>query len=225
MATGLVAWGSPKSNEPMVSIYYDANLMTSRSEYISCGCKVKVYIKARPTYATIATTSSTVHNQNSVSIEGTCRTECSSLKVYSTHNWCSSSTNSGTCQKGTFGANAFVYFDGLDASSDAAAIGNEGFAQAPSPSEANPTPSTPTSSASKASTPLPLLISMLALFGIVGNKRVLFIAVLLASVGCARAGGPPSWRESLGAALGQVLSTYIDSLGRCTAYMNEVSSI
>jgi hypothetical protein len=230
MATGIIAWGDD-SNEPMTTIYYDVKKMTSKSEFIGCGCRIKVYIKAKPTYATIATTSSTVRNLNDVTIDGTCSSECP-LKVYLTQNWCSSPTNSDWCSRGTFGTNAFVYFEGVDATSDAASIGEDAFADstftgpssapAGAPAETDATPSAPTSSASKAS-PLPLLISILGLFGIVGNKRVLFVSVLLASVASAQA--QPSWRQTLGGALGQALSSYINTLGRCNEFMSEVSAI
>jgi hypothetical protein len=210
----------------MSTLYYDVNLVSNETETVRCGCIIKVYIKARPTWATIATTSSTVYNQNDVTIDGTCRPECASFKVYKTQNWCSKSTNSGTCEKGTFGANAFVYFEGMNAFAQPASTGNfDEVAMGPASAagEEESDGAAPTSSASKTS-PFPLFISMLAIFGVVGNKNVLFMAILLASVAGAQAAGPPSWRESLGSALGQILGSYYDSLGRCTAYMSEVSA-
>jgi hypothetical protein len=84
-------------------------------------------------------------------------------------------------------------------------------------------PSAPTSSASKTTLKLPVLMSILLAFSVAGsNKRVLFMCVLLASVGYSYAGGPPSPRETLGLVLGQFLYDYFNTIGKCTSHMSEV---
>jgi hypothetical protein len=230
MTTGIVAWGTPRQNDVYAEMYYNV-----WKDSVDCGCKIKVYIRGRPTWATIATTSSMLKNQNSITLDGQCRSECSGLKIYETQKWCSRPAgNTADCDRGTFGANAFVYFDGQSATSGAASTGTDAFADAamgPSSSSENDTnnndsapPSSPITSSASKTFPLPLFISMFALFGVVGNKRVLFWGILFVCViGANAQGGPSGPRETLGRALGIIIESYYNSLGRCTSYMSEVS--
>jgi hypothetical protein len=214
-------------------VTYNVAVPTGPGQYTDCQCQIIASITEKQEYYGLGGGYG-LSVLNKITITKTpCRSDvpyCNALTIYAPESmkFCEGPTAPDLqCNLGTYGMNAFVYFNGLTSavayggsSAEAASAGTdatESFEDAAT-EEANATPSTaPATSAAFRTTPLPFLISMLALF--LGNKRVAFVCILLASVSYSSAAPDP--REVLGGALGWILNDYVQSIGTCKAFVSE----